>query len=80
MMVVGAIVLALSVLVWLALLLMLAELNTSDAAGNGMTQGFARVAVDGDVEQVLIPELFARLGGLRSTGVIADHLDDELTR
>jgi len=45
MMVVGAIVLALSVLVWLALLLMLAELNTSDAAGNGMTQGFAGVAV-----------------------------------
>jgi anion-transporting ArsA/GET3 family ATPase len=34
----------------------------------------------GSVEQVLVPELFARLSGLRSTGVIAEHLDAELAR
>lgn len=38
-------VLALSVLVYVALVLLLAELNTSDAAGNGITRGVAQVAV-----------------------------------
>ncbi len=41
----GSVVLLLCMLLWLALLLMLWELNSSDTAGNGLTRDFASLAV-----------------------------------